>query len=155
MNRTLRNEVCGDFPSLRVEPSRLLAPSLVLLFRGFLRVSAPPCEFLFPGSPDDFAQLNHLDPLRALRPVMHPADNHVAPLRIMLMLLEAAAEDLEFGFDPLPFARRNFPERLAVGKPMNVYVRWGRATDRHRTWTLILTGYVSMSLAKGQPCRAA
>jgi hypothetical protein len=26
------------------------------------------------------------------------------------MLLEAPAEDLDFGFHPLPFARRNFPQ---------------------------------------------
>jgi hypothetical protein len=48
---------------------------------------------------------------------MHPADNHVASLRIMLMLLEAPAKDLEFGFHPLPFARRNFAQYLAVENP--------------------------------------
>src|SRR5262249_53332690 len=49
---------------------------------------------------DDRPQLDDLK--RALRPVMLPADNHVAASRIMAMLAKVAAVKLELDPHPLP-----------------------------------------------------
>src|SRR5579864_4261645 len=70
--------------------------------------SVSPClrgeDSLHP--PHHLAQFNYLDPRRAFRPVMYPAHNNVAPLRIMLMLQEIPAEQFKFNLLSLPLFRR-------------------------------------------------
>src|SRR6266700_649476 len=61
-------------------------------------------------------QFHHLQALRAVWPVVTPADDHVAAFGMVAMFFEIPAFEFELDPYPLPFAGDDFPLGLAVGK---------------------------------------
>src|SRR5689334_21232589 len=86
--------------------------------KALLRVSAPPrCAFLFTRDFGNFhAQIHLLYPLRTLRPVVHPAHNNVALLRIVPVAQKVLALKLHFHVLVPPLAFGHLAYRQTIRK---------------------------------------
>src|ERR1700677_709353 len=62
-----------------------------------------------------FAQGDHFQVLRAVGPIVMPADDDVAPFRIVAVIAEVAAFVLEFDGDGLPVTGAHVAPGFAVG----------------------------------------
>ena len=65
---------------------------------------------------NDLAQFNDLKVAGTFRPVMTPADDHVATFRMMAMPVEVAALIFKLNTDALPLAGTDFIHGFAVGE---------------------------------------
>ena len=63
---------------------------------------------------DDLAQFNDLKVAGTIRPVVTPADDHVATFRVMAMPVEVAALIFKLNADALPLSRLDFIHGFAV-----------------------------------------